>query len=124
MSVSLPLPLPISIGGTGGTDAATAAALLGVLGSGQTLQNMTASRFLNTIYTNTTGRPILVIVNNGATTSAAHNWGVAIDGVTRSSASGNSTVNAGAIGSFIVPSGSTYAINGVNESIGLWSELR
>lgn len=83
----------------------------GVLGAGQTWQNMTASRFSGTTYTNTTGRPILVHegITGGAITAVCN-------GVT--------VVYKGFHAAFVVPNGGTYSIVGQDLVNAVWSELR
>ncbi|PPC95732.1 MAG: hypothetical protein CTY32_08625 [Methylotenera sp.] len=84
-----------------------------VLGMGQTWQDLTASRAANTVYTNSTGRPIMVVISGGG-------------GV-------NILVNAVAIlltpagivvSTFIVPHGATYKWDSAGGTINRWSELR
>ena len=79
-------------------------------GVGQTWQNLTSSRASGVTYTNSTGKPILVVVNTYAGTSI-------VDGVTLR------YIGADVEGdwSFIVPSGSTYSVTG---DIRSWAELR
>lgn len=95
------------------------------IGSHQTWQNVTASRAVNTTYTNTSGRPIMVVA--GVTSNSAQSTAtVVIDGVTLG---GSSAYVAGAPQSsisVIIPAGSTYL---VSVSVGTptlqtWSELR
>jgi hypothetical protein len=83
-----------------------------VLGMGQTWQNVTASRALNTTYTNSTGRPIQVSMS-GST-----------------GASITLTINGAALAPvvysihFVVPVGATYAVALSGGSIAGWNELR
>ena len=79
------------------------------LGVGQSWQNVTASRASGVTYTNTTGKPILVVVNT-------YNGTPIVDGVTLRYL-GLATEGGW---SFIVPSGSTYSVTGVQS----WAELR
>lgn len=103
---------------------------LGVIGVGQTWQNVTANRALGTNYTNTTGKPIFVNVvqyNGGANGVFIT---LTIDGVLVDRdggwPGGGNPMYANVSG--IVPNGSTYsaAATGGNASGGLnnWSELR
>ena len=79
-------------------------------GVGQTWQNLTSSRASGVTYTNSTGKPILVLVNTAYGTSI-------VDGVTLRYAG----VDSEGDWSFIVPSGSTYSVTG---NIRSWAELR
>ena len=80
------------------------------LGVGQSWQNLTSSRASDVTYTNSTGKPILVIVNTYGGTSI-------VDGVTLRYGGTDTEGD----WSFIVPSGSTYSVTG---NIRSWSELR
>ena len=88
------------------------------IGIGQTWQNVAGSRVGGTTYTNSTGRPIVVLVSgyniNGYNTYT-------VGGVT-GQYSGSSNATTGAVGavSFVVPNGSTYSISGFTT----WLELR
>lgn len=92
------------------------------LGVGQTWVNLTASRVSGTTYTNTTGKPIMVKVSSGYT-SSSNTLYLYINGVEvqqiRQDADG--TVNAWA--DLIVPHNSSYRINSSN-GFSNWSELR
>ncbi|MCO7614518.1 phage tail protein [Pseudomonas chlororaphis] len=81
------------------------------LGDGQAWQNVTASRVSGTVYTNTTGRPIMVQLS--FTTGGVY---TVVDGV-------NLTVSA-YHSAFIVPAGSTYKITYGSPSNLSWVELR
>lgn len=91
------------------------------LGDGQAWQNVTASRAVNTTYTNTTGRSIGVAV-----TVAVGNYypylevnGVKVAGATAFQ-SGSVTSNVCAV----IPAGATYRIDNANPIIQNWAELR
>ena len=133
-SLSLVNPLAATYGGTGLTSPGTSGNVLTSngsawtstaptippsLGVGQTwtVFNRTTRAF-GTTYTNSTGKPIYVIVSssNGYSLTAYVN-GVAIG----STASGNSAVALGM--SWIVPNGSTYSLSSSAAWQG-WSELR
>lgn len=79
-------------------------------GVGQTWQNVKANRVTGTTYANTTGKPILVVVNTYEGTSI-------VDGVTLRYKGSDTEGD----WSFIVPSGSTYSVTG---DIRSWAELR
>lgn len=110
----------VSTGDTGtvtSTMLATAATPIGV---GQTWQDLTASRALSTTYTNSTGRPIAVSVQNAANGS----WSSAllVDSITVSGSyfiSGGGTMTMFAV----VPAGSTYRAT-ASVALGSWLELR
>lgn len=115
----------VKVGATGvvfpdGTTQSTAA-----IGQGQSWQNVSGGRALNTTYTNSTGRPIQVTctvrAQNGNGASAV------VDGVTLLSSYTVDCCGVPQISyfpfSFIVPAGSTYRINGGSD-FSAWAELR
>ena len=90
------------------------------LGVGQTWQNVTPSRVNNQTYTNTTGKPIMILVVGGINSSAASIMkinGADVGKLSIGSSSGNGTFTA------IIPSGNTYSINFVS-GLTTWFELR
>ena len=102
---------------------ANAAAITAGFGAeGQSWQDLTASRVLNTTYTNSTGMAIAVAVaGSGGGPNAL--W-MYIDGLSVSMSSGG-TVTYGSGGVMIVPNGSTYKIVATGSfSIARWHELR
>lgn len=91
------------------------------IGVGQTWQNMTASRVINTNYTNNTGRPIQVFVSGQA--SSGSQASLSVDGVLASSSLNNITgYTSVSSASAIVPAGAVYRA-GVTGTL-YWSELR
>lgn len=96
------------------------------LGDNQTWQDVTASRAKDTVYTNTTGRAIIVSL----ITAMSQNPGftLQIDGVSRHNASTN--MPSGSTSApphwFIVPPGSTYKLVSfsANSAFTGWHELR
>jgi hypothetical protein len=95
-------------------------------GVGQTWQDVTASRALGTTYTNSTGKPIFVVVSGNPsglpetlilTIGGVVVWDQTIDGE-------NSDTNV--VVSGVVPHNSAYAVstNGNNTTISRWVELR
>jgi hypothetical protein len=123
-AAGLSATLAIASGGTGQTTAALAGSALGAIGVGQTTQDLTSSRAINTTYTNSTGRPIMVYVsyvNSGPSSITSQQAVVA--GVTILN-SGLGDNRRGAM-TFIVPSGSTYSVNMIGgDSLVGWCELR
>jgi len=94
-------------------------------GLGQTWQNVAASRALNTVYTNATGRPIFVTISaqstSGVGTLQCTVNGAAINGSTAPSVSTTSSA------AFVVPPGGTYSaapFSGNSLTLSLWAELR
>lgn len=89
-----------------------------VIGVNQTWQDVTGSRVSGTTYTNSTGKPITVIINflNGTNTTS-----FIINGTTVAT----QAASVYRITPFvaIIPNGSSYAISGSASSI-TWSELR
>ena len=87
------------------------------IGRGQVWANYLASRSLGVTYTNTTPRPIMVMLEGDVNV----NIFVTFSGGLVTELSGNGSSNRGG-GSFIVPPGGTYAISG--GTITRWLELR
>jgi hypothetical protein len=115
---------PTASQGTNTTQIATTAFVASAaLGVGQTWQDFTASRAVNTSYTNGTGKPINVQV---AMTTRAPGWYTwTVNGVLMWGAGTYGTTNGGTV-NFIVPPGHTYQ---VGVSVGTptlvqWVELR
>jgi len=104
----------------------TSAITLGV-GIGQTWQNVTGSRSLNTAYTNSTGKPIMVGVFY-TSLGTSNNLTAVVDSVTVAGmvfSLSFGTLATGDSFSFIVPAGASYQINSsAAPTINAWSELR
>ena len=104
------------------TELATALwAIAGMLGAGQTWQNMSGSRSPGVVYTNTTGRPIMVNItfNPTGSTASVSVAGVQVGATTTVSGYSNyQTI------SFIVPTGNSYQSSNIAGSINYWAELR
>lgn len=117
----------VTVGG-----ALTASSLVGPLtgaasdsiGQSQTWTNVTASRATGTTYTNSTGKPIMVVVTpiaSGAMIGTFNINGSAV-GVVQHTPSGG---GGGSPFSYIIPNGSTYSVtNNQNFNINYWWELR
>ena len=102
-------------------------ALLGVGGAGYAWVDETANRAVSTVYTNTTGHPIMVIVS-GYNTGTTYIMHFLIDGITvtyagDSDAGLNNAGEKGAL-SIIIPINSTYEIIVHNTTIEKWLELK
>jgi hypothetical protein len=86
------------------------------IGYGQTWQVVTGSRAYGTTYTNSTGKPIQILVANSTYSSYIS---ISING---------STITSGGIGggnlSTIIPNGSTYNVTVNTGSLSSWAELR
>ena len=92
------------------------------LGVGQTWTNVTSSRANNVVYTNSTGKPIAVMVSTGMSTNERMQTFI---GSNQIADDGISTAYGGvANSSFTVPNGITYKINMSLGTIVLWWELR
>jgi hypothetical protein len=88
-------------------------------GAGQTWTDVTASRALDTTYTNSTGKPIQVFIQiNLASNSIAT---FAINGITFSIGANSGAGTTITTLSFIVPNENTYIFTG---TISKWAELR
>lgn len=97
------------------------------IGVNQTWQDVSASRALETVYTNTTGKPIMLSVT---ITVSSSDTGAAIiigSSILASRAYGNAVGAYIPMDGIVVPNGSTYKLsklNAGNPAIMTWSELR
>lgn len=105
----------------------TAAINLPLLGYGQSWQNLKESRALNTVYTNSTDKPIMVMVSIGT----SDDWGeptVQVNSVKIARTLGYQSNGSGHWGmniSFIVPAGHNYQVLSINANSCMeWAELR
>jgi hypothetical protein len=101
----------------------TSATPAGGIGISQTWQNVTGSRTLGTTYTNSTGKPIMVMTT-GYQVASLGPTSFIVDGVTIgfTDAAGTNDVGNWTTSSFIVPNGSTYRVTGNTPDV--WAELR
>lgn len=91
------------------------------VGSGQTLQSLLASRAINTMYTNTTGRTIFVMASINV--AAGDSVLVQLDGLSIGSFANNGTGASVFYCSFPVKDGITYRLQG-GTSAAYWGEFR
>ena len=114
-----------SNGGVTSVNGSTGAVTVDSIGVGQTWQNLTGSRALNTTYTNSTGRAIQVTCNPIAQSGTTA--GVIVGGVTILTATTLDCCGIPQISyfpfSFIVPTGTTYQVYG-SYGFSVWAELR
>jgi len=103
----------------------------GGLGQDQTWQNVGGSRSLNTTYTNSTGKPIMLnLVSNSVGNDTTVRIRVTIGGVTLTIANESYPGGRGiyAAGNTIVPAGATYSVamdqDGSGIGFSAWHELR
>ena len=89
------------------------------IGISQTWQDLTASRSSGTTYTNSTGKPIMVLVKFDNSNLLGT---VNINGINITNLGNNGTTGGSNIYSFIVPDTNTYTITFGNLS--QWLELR
>lgn len=101
------------------------------VGAGQTWQNVTASRLVNTTYTNTTGRPIKVQISSYS--SVGNNLAIlTVNGIAVSKFKDNDYYTATLVtphtvtSMAIVPAGGTYVLSNYTSgtTIDTWAELR
>ena len=105
--------------GTDTTKAVTPAGFRGAsLGQGQTWQDVTASRVAGTTYTNSTGKPIFVVVHSNPTASIE----LTVDGIITYKCAFVDGYNQG--GGAIVPNNGTYKATFTGGGAVNWSELR
>lgn len=94
-------------------------ALSGGIGVNQTWQVVTASRSKGITYTNSTGKPIMVVITM-VNSTVQQTYTAIVGGVTILSTYNHSLSQCF---SFIVPAGQTYMVNG-SSNMGKWAELR
>lgn len=98
----------------------------GGIGVGQTWQNFTSARALNTTYTNSTGKPIMIAVHSSCSAAITglrlwvdSVWVQGYDGWTNGSGTCSIAYVSG-----IIPNGATYRVTSNNGSFFRWGELR
>ena len=95
-----------------------------VVGVSQTWTNVTSSRALTTVYTNSTGKPIMVNITNNFSASNALVIRVTLSGVSSDMGAGyNGAAGAPSL-CIIIPNGATYSLIYPYWSFGYWFELR
>ena len=90
------------------------------LGAGQTWQNVSASRAINTTYTNSTGKPIFIAIGK---TNQSSDMRLDVNGIQVGYASGSNEDSQSKTLYAIVPAGATYSTVGSSGFV-FWSELR
>jgi len=113
---------PTVVQGQGGQ----AISALQSIGYGQTWQNVGASRAYNTTYYNTTGKPIMVVVNGNLQGTSQSSNTLNVNGLTVAYMSQNTAGASTGISvplTAIVPPGGSYSLSG-NGSVVYWFELR
>ncbi|HEY5630492.1 MAG TPA: hypothetical protein VIR31_00050, partial [Nitrososphaeraceae archaeon] len=93
------------------------------IGVNQTWQDVTASRVMNTTYTNTTGKPIQIIITTTYSASTGAE-ALIVGGITVAQGIIVSTAASSLDYTAIVPNGTTYRFNSTSKTILAWSELR
>lgn len=114
-----------------GTNTATLPVATGELsmlgGSGQTYQDVTASRVGGTTYTNSTGKPILVIITVNQSAAFVLNYSITVSSVVLAAVNvltPAQSTTAVIPTTFIVPNGSTYLLTITTGTLNKWVELR
>jgi len=99
--------------------------VVGLGDSTQSWQDVTASRAVNTTYTNSTGKPIMVSFN-ALNSIAGSTYNLVVNGTISAAASVNAIAGGRGGVSGVVPAGNTYTVaisSGVLSSLN-WNELR
>ena len=115
----------LSIGGSAGS-----VPFSGVTGAFSTVTTFTSTtRVLGTIYTNSSGKPMLVLISDSGTTTTSVSFGLHINGTLVANTS-TSLASSGSYsyGCFIVPSGATYSITNtttftLDTTTYIWTEI-
>jgi hypothetical protein len=105
------------------TQLATAVQPVGV---GQTWQVVTGSRALSTTYTNSTGRPIMMMLYGSRSTASTTTFSISLNGAASFvfCAGANSGGGSADVSSLIIPAGTTYNVTSSDAAILGWYELR
>ena len=105
----------------------TSATPAGGIGIGQTWQDVTSSRAIGTTYTNSTGKPIMLVGQANRNGQSTAGLSITISGVLvplcyNSNSGGGNT----AVGSIIIPTGATYVLSVSSEPLNSYAiyELR
>jgi hypothetical protein len=102
----------------------TSSAPAPAIGVGQTWQDVTGSRAANTNYTNSTGKPIMVVVSTYGFGNINVTIQLNVDGImVGRDASWEAGGQLGGSVSAIVPNGSSYSVTNLNGTL-TWAELR
>jgi hypothetical protein len=99
----------------------------GGIGNGQTWQDVTASRAMGTTYTNSTGKPIMLVANAVRNAASSSGIGITMNGILIPVCYGtNSDGGNEAVGSIIIPISATYVLSVISESLSSYKifELR
>jgi hypothetical protein len=114
-----------------GTNTATLPVATGELsmlgGSGQTYQDVSASRASGTTYTNSTGKPILAIITVNQSAAFVLNYSITVSSVVLAAVNvltPAQSTTAVIPTTFIVPNGSTYLLTITTGTLNKWVELR
>jgi hypothetical protein len=97
------------------------------LGVGQSWQNVLGSRSSGVTYTNSTGKPIVVMVHTNSVTGTPPTVTASVSGVLLVNYTTTNPLNLYPAWHFslIVPNGATYVVNlGANTTFNIWAELR
>lgn len=115
----------LSVGGS-----AASVPFTGVTGAFSTVTTYTSTtRVLGTVYTNSTGKPMLVLISDSGTTTTSVSFGLNVNSVLIANTSTSlATAGSYSYGCFIVPSGATYSITNStsfapNTSTYIWTEI-
>lgn len=92
-------------------------------GVSRTWQNLIGSRTASTIYTNTTGYPIMVSIGL-ASAAGAWNPQLLVGGVVVAQTGAVSNIGMYGMVSAVVPAGATYQIASNGANVIIWAELR
>lgn len=111
---------PTTVQGVGG-QALTA---LSSIGYGQTWQDVSGSRAVNTTYYNTTGRPIMASVRGQGTTAASWNMNWIVNGVSLPLTGWVGSGSLYGVTTAIIPAGASYSLSTANTTFNTWAELR
>jgi hypothetical protein len=110
---------------TNGAGSISIAASYAGIGDGQTWQTFTigTNRISGTTYTNSTGKPIMVLVTGADASGQGLNLSITVGGVVIATGSNSTTYRSA--WSFIVPIGATYVLSwNTSADFNRWTELR
>ena len=93
------------------------------IGTGQTWQDVSASRSMGVTYTNTTGRPIIVQAWGSTTSPTSNFFKIVVNGIDVSLTAIEAMASAATV-SAIIPPGVTYSVVSSNVTLLKWMELR